>query len=184
MAVASGAEVVRKWNERYRRGRKTPLRDSVVRFSAFASLGEALDMACGTGTNSIYLAEKGFKVTGVDISREAIKVARVSAKRKGLSNVVFKVLDLAKFSFKPERYSLIVCTYFLDRSLFSRMKRSLKRGGLLIYETYNENYLRERPDFNRDYLLKKGELLKAFGDMEVLFYDDTGNVTLFIGVRA
>ena len=181
--MTSGAQIAYKWDERYRRGRRTPLRDSVVRFSAFAPLGEALDMACGTGTNSIYLAKKGFRVTGVDISREAVRLARIRAKREGLSNVTFKVLDLTRFSFKPERYSLIVCTYFLDRKPFPRIRRSLRAGGLLIYETYNENYLKERPDFNRNYLLKKGELLEAFGDMEVLLYDETGSATLFVGIR-
>ena len=38
--------------------------------------GEVLDMCSGAGTNSIYLASKGFKVTGVDISPTAVKIAK------------------------------------------------------------------------------------------------------------
>jgi 2-polyprenyl-3-methyl-5-hydroxy-6-metoxy-1,4-benzoquinol methylase len=37
--------------------------------------GRALDIGCGTGTNVLYLAEKGFDVCGVDISKVAIRKA-------------------------------------------------------------------------------------------------------------
>ena len=39
--------------------------------------GAALDLGCGTGMKSIYLAQKGFKVTGIDISETAIKIAKI-----------------------------------------------------------------------------------------------------------
>lgn len=39
-----------------------------------------LELGCGTGTNAIYLAQRGFDVTGVDIAEEAIKRAQMKAK--------------------------------------------------------------------------------------------------------
>lgn len=42
--------------------------------------GHALDLGCGTGTNAIYLAQKGFDVTAVDVSNVAIKKAKEKAK--------------------------------------------------------------------------------------------------------
>lgn len=45
---------------------------------------KAIDLGCGTGTNTIYLAEQGFEVTGADISRKAIEIAQTNAKAKGV----------------------------------------------------------------------------------------------------
>lgn len=44
----------------------------------------AIDFGCGIGSYAIYLASKGFDVTGVDISPTAIKIARENAKNKGV----------------------------------------------------------------------------------------------------
>ncbi len=41
--------------------------------------GRALDLACGEGRNSIWLAQRGWQVTGIDFSHEAIRKARTLA---------------------------------------------------------------------------------------------------------
>ena len=46
---------------------------------------KTLDLGCGTGNYSIYLASLGFEVTGIDISPTAIKIAQENAKRKGIN---------------------------------------------------------------------------------------------------
>lgn len=53
----------------------------------------AIDLGCGTGANALYLAQKGFEVTGVDYSETAIEKARARAKEAGTS-VNFIVNDL------------------------------------------------------------------------------------------
>lgn len=45
---------------------------------------KAIDLGCGVGNYAVYLAERGFEVTGVDFSQTAIKIARESASRKGV----------------------------------------------------------------------------------------------------
>ena len=45
---------------------------------------KVLDIGCGAGTNSIFLAKNGFDVTGIDISPIAISIAKVRAKEAGL----------------------------------------------------------------------------------------------------
>ncbi|MBI2128885.1 class I SAM-dependent methyltransferase [Candidatus Woesearchaeota archaeon] len=70
--------------------------------------GEVLDMCSGVGTNSIYLASKGFKVTGVDISPAAVNMAKERCLRKGLAcnYLVGKVLKFKtnkKFDFIFDR---------------------------------------------------------------------------------
>jgi len=44
----------------------------------------AIDLGCGAGNYAVYLAERGFEVTGVDFSQTAIKIARENASRKGV----------------------------------------------------------------------------------------------------
>ncbi len=53
-----------------------------------------LDLACGRGRHSINLAEKGYLVTGIDLSKQAIKTARRKAKKDSIQKVDFKVRDM------------------------------------------------------------------------------------------
>ena len=50
--------------------------------------GRALDIGCGEGFYSLYLASLGFDVVGIDLSDRAVELARQNAKRAGL-NVSF-----------------------------------------------------------------------------------------------
>jgi SAM-dependent methyltransferase len=61
-----------------------------------------LDIGCGAGTNSLYLAKAGFKVTGIDVAEGAIEAARGRAANAGLK-VDFQVADALKLPF-PEAY--------------------------------------------------------------------------------
>ena len=70
--------------------------------------GQVLDMCSGDGTNSIYLASKGFKVTGVDISPTAVEIAKKRGSKRKIScdYLVRNVLDLKfdqKFDFIFDR---------------------------------------------------------------------------------
>jgi SAM-dependent methyltransferase len=55
--------------------------------------GRAIDLGCGVGNYAIYLAGRGFDMTGVDVSPTAITIARQNARRKGV-NVHFLVADI------------------------------------------------------------------------------------------
>ncbi len=57
--------------------------------------GRAIDLGCGSGADSIYLAQQGFSVTGVDFSQVAIDKARAAAESAPLTQApVFHVADL------------------------------------------------------------------------------------------
>lgn len=65
--------------------------------------GEVLDLGCGPGRDSRYLAEKGCKVIGIDYSSEMIKLAR---KLHGhLKNIHFKKMDMRRLEFKNKRFN-------------------------------------------------------------------------------
>lgn len=72
--------------------------------------GRALDLACGEGRNSIWLAELGWRVTAIDFSEVAIAKARERATRVGV-DVDFVCTDLLDFVPEPEAYDLVLVLY-------------------------------------------------------------------------
>jgi cyclopropane fatty-acyl-phospholipid synthase-like methyltransferase len=54
--------------------------------SGKVSVGSALDLGCGTGTNAITLAQRGFEVTAIDVSRRAIELAKRKARSAQLTD--------------------------------------------------------------------------------------------------
>ncbi|RRR44876.1 class I SAM-dependent methyltransferase [Mycolicibacter terrae] len=57
--------------------------------------GTALDLGCGTGDTSIYLAQNGWRVTGVDFAPRALRIARAKA-QAGKVSVRFVCADIAQ----------------------------------------------------------------------------------------
>ncbi len=168
-----------KWDRRYAAGRVSPLRKTLVRFYRLARVGRALEIACGTGANAIFLARRGFRVDALDISEAALRRARRLARRAGVS-VNFIVCDAARFAYPPETYDLVLNFYFLDPRIFPGLRRTLKPGGLLIFETRNLRHLARRPHTNPVYLLRPCELSRAFAGFEVVYYAERDAVTTLV----
>ena len=149
--------------------------------------GAALDLGCGRGRNALFLAEHGRHVTAVDWSGTAldilegrgkavkVPVRRIQRMEEGKTptraGIDLLQTDLEAVALPVNRYSLILCVRYLQRSLFPQIGRALRPGGMLLLETYTKAQL----DFSggpRDpaYLLNSGELRKAFPELEVVFY--------------
>jgi len=133
--------------------------------------GKILDMAAGEGRNAVFLAQKGFEVDAVDISEKGLKKARKLAREKGVKINTFLV-DLDQHPIGKERYDLIVNFYFLRRRLIPRIKKGLKKGGKVIFETYllEHRKLGTGGPKQAKYFLKPNELLGLFKDFRILFY--------------
>src|SRR3989304_1831152 len=69
-------------------------------------VGKALDLGVGEGRNALYLAHKGFHVTGADVSPKAIEKFLDIAKKRGLT-VEGLVMDIRDFEFKLNVYNLV-----------------------------------------------------------------------------
>lgn len=72
--------------------------------------GRALDLACGEGRNTIWLAELGWRATGVDFSQVAIAKAREQASEASL-DVEFVCADLLDYEPEPRAYDLVLVFY-------------------------------------------------------------------------
>jgi len=119
----------------------------------------ALDIACGAGSTLLWLAQRGWRVTGVDISAAALALARAQLDAAGLlDHATFLAADLDVWRPAAASCDLITCFYFLDRRLWPALRAAVRPGGLLCLSTYQFGRLAERPDTNPDHLLQPGEL--------------------------
>ena len=131
--------------------------------------GRALDIACGKGRNSLYLAELGFDVAAMDISIVALDEGRKRAEAKQL-RIDWRQTDLEIVQIEEAAFDLVVNFNYLQRSLIPQIKRAVKVGGYIIYETYLIDRKELGHPKNPDYLLRHNELLEYFCDFRVLYY--------------
>lgn len=167
-----------KWNHRfeseetYLGERPSPfLSREIERILRLVPGKRAVDIACGEGRNSIFLAQHGFRVTALDISDVGLGKAAKRAELKGVQ-VDFRQVDLDEYHF-TEQFDLIINFNFLLRGLIPEAVDALSPGGLLIIDT-----IMESPQLcashNRTYLLRRGELQKICEGLEgeVLFHEE------------
>lgn len=108
--------------------------------------GKALDLGCGTGIKSIALAKKGFEVTGIDISKTAIKHAKENAKKEKLE-INFIVEDATDLSFLGnERFDFVLDWANLHgieeekRNKYIReVAKYTKKGGKLLLRCFSKH---------------------------------------------
>lgn len=136
-------------------------------------LGPALDIATGEGRNAVFLAKKGFLVEGVDISVVGLRKAKRLAAENGVKIQTVNA-DLNKYKIRPEHYSVILNFFYLQRSLFPQIKAGLRKGGVVVFETYTTEHLKNPggSSMEKEYLLEPGELKRAFSDLEILHYSE------------
>ena len=131
--------------------------------------GDALDLGMGEGRNAIYLAQRGWRVTGVDLSDVAVAQAKKRAAGLGV-RLDTTIDDLDHYDFGRGRWDLITLFYMhawlrgaRPRSV-ERVRDALRPGGLLVIEGFAGN---------EGYMFQTNELLRDFGDMKILRYEDT-----------
>jgi ubiquinone/menaquinone biosynthesis C-methylase UbiE len=98
--------------------------------------GTALDVAMGQGRNAVFLASKGWKVTGVDISNEGIRIAKEAAAKQKLKLDTVEA-DVAKYDFGKARWDLVTLIYAGNsKSDIERIKTGIKPKGLFVVEFF------------------------------------------------
>ena len=143
--------------------------DWVMRFAPLIPRGgRIVDVACGHGRHSRWLAGLGYRVTAVDIDISGLTDI---ATHPGIELVEADLED-QPWPFGRGRFDGVVVSNYLHRPSFANWIDALTAGGVLIIETFaqgNERYGRPR---NPDFLLQPGELLEAFATrMNVVAYE-------------
>jgi tellurite methyltransferase len=164
----------RRWNERFKRKEfalgKEP-NPFLKKYIHLLPKGKALDIASGEGRNAVLLAQQGFEVDAVDISGKGLKKAQKLAREQGVKIKTFLV-DLDQYQIEKERYDLIANFYYLKRRLIPRIKKGIKKGGRVVFETYllEHRTLGTGGPKQAKYFLKPNELLRLFKNFRILFY--------------
>lgn len=149
--------------------------------------GSLLEVAMGEGRNAVYLAEQGFRVTGVELAPAGLKKAEGLAKERHVraehaelsgpkrapnsASLLLVQSDLEAALLPAGPFDIVVCVNFLLRRLLPAIPRVLRPGGFLLYETYTIDQLGfEGGPRSPEYLLQPGELREVFSGLNLLFY--------------
>ncbi len=168
--AAVSREDQRRWDERYE-SREPVSVDAVeppnllaAHAEVFPTTGQALDLACGQGLGSVWLARRGLNVTGFDVSPVAIGQARDLARRSGVGDRCrFEFVDLDDGLPAGPRVDVILCHKFRDRRLDRAIIERLGPGGLLAMAVLSEVGAAPGP-----FRAPPGELPAAFTELDLV----------------
>lgn len=163
-----------KWDERFRKGEYPLDPDPAPILRQYVGTfpdGRALDIATGTGRNSVFLAEKGYTVDALDKSREGLKIARENAEERGVADDCSWIhADAFEYSYPEDMYDVITIQSFYIMDRLTDIKAALRTDGVLFYQTHLRTA--ESVDYGPPNRRRVGanELLRACLDLTVLHY--------------
>lgn len=173
------------WDERYRRVEPAapdvagPPRLFAPHEHLFPTAGQAIDIACGPGRGSVWLASRGLDVWGLDISHVAVDLARDLARRSGVGQRCrFDVVDLDDGLPDGPPVDVILCHMFRDRRLDRAIIDRLAPGGLVAVAALSEVDASPGP-----FRTRPGELAAAFADLDVLAAGEREGEAWLVGRR-
>ncbi len=133
-----------------------PPRDSLLGLRARAARSEfarrldesipgdatVLELGCGTGQLSLFLASADRTVLGADLARPSLELARKAAARYGISEIYFVETDLRTPGLRREAFDVVLCSGVLHhtpdpRTSFASVARLVRPGGVLVVGLYN-----------------------------------------------
>jgi SAM-dependent methyltransferase len=157
------------WEEKYKTGergkedRPTALVQEAARMMA---PGRAIDLACGTGRNSIWLAEQGWDVTAIDGSETAIQLLQARAAGRGVA-IRSEVCDLTRpdFTLSDASYELGIIAFYWQRDLLPKIQQAVCAGGMVAAIAH----VTETGEEMNPKWAAKGEMREFFSGWEILW---------------
>jgi tellurite methyltransferase len=158
------------WEERLGAAEIGEAEPSVIEFRPLMPRGRALDIAAGKGRNSIALARGGIHVVAVDWSQNALKSLALIARREALA-IEPVIADLEEsLPFRPESFDIVLNVSFLERGLFPLLKKVLRTGGILLFDTFLIDQAASGHPRDPRFLLGHYELAGLLSDMQLIRY--------------
>ena len=152
--------------------------------------GEALDLGCGEGRNSLLLARYGYHVHAIDASSQGIQKLERFTHSQNLDNISCEVADVRTVQLRPNFYDAIVAVTILDhigeiegKNVAEAMINALKPGGFIFIEVFTvhdpaanaarkeSERISETASFVQHYF-EEGELAAWFTKLETVLYKE------------
>jgi|TARA_B100002003_G_C13913551_1_gene444499 tellurite methyltransferase len=142
----------------------------------YTQSGTVLDIGGGEGRNAIFLAEKGFDVTVIDISSEGIKKLNNLAKEKNL-DIETSIRDVIEDRIK-KNYDIMVSSFMLHHldkaealGLIGNMMQHTSPGGFNVIATFTKDgdFFRKKPD-TKQFYPDLGQIKEIYKDWEIVTY--------------
>ena len=180
-----------RWDARYAVRREGPAASAAapdalalldeVTLARLPATGLALDIACGTGAQSLWLAQRGMDVIAIDVSPIAIDLANAAARVHGFGDRIDAHVHDLDTGLPPAAsdMSMIVCQRFRGRDLYPHIVEALRPGGLAIITVLSAVGLDGTPG---EFHAPPGELDAAFATagVDVLASSETDGVASII----
>jgi tellurite methyltransferase len=131
--------------------------------------GLALDVAAGRGRHSLLLARAGMRVIAVDYSIAGIRTLANAARLEGIP-VMPVVADMTQFPLGQEKFDVILNVNFLERGLIADLKRALRIGAALLFDTFLIDEATNGHIRNPRHLLRHSELRTLLDGLDIIEY--------------
>lgn len=125
----------------------------------------ALDLACGAGRDSMFLALRGWSLTSIDYLPEHLDKLRRFAQTAQVQ-IEPCLQDLTQPIALPAEQDLLLVFRYLHRPLLPRLAQLVRPGGFLLYQTFQEGAQAFGSPKNPNYLLQPNELAAHFPDWQ------------------
>lgn len=152
-----------KWEEKYQQHGAVQTEPMQIVQEAVSLLKKRkakkiLDLACGTGRHTVFLAQKGFHVTGIDDSKTALQITRKQLEKKRVKNVRVCFGRIQQIPFNKESFDAVVCTRAIYHGTSKQIQKALAEvyrvlqpKGLFVFNVLTTNH----PDFGKGKRIEK-----------------------------
>ena len=143
------------WESMYSEGRiESPLDPMILELAPTLPVGTFLDLGCGAGQNTIWLAQQGWAATGVDIAPSAIRMAEETASDMNVA-ATFLVADLTEWV-PEETFDFVASTYALPPAgpgrshALASATAAVKPGGTILVAEFDRTSLGDQEGWLSD----------------------------------
>ena len=128
-----------------------------------------VDLACGAGRDSVYLATRGWQVTSIDNKSNALERCEQLANSMDVSlTTLLKDLENQTHPLEELSADLVLVMRYLHRPLFPEIDQLINPEGILVYSTFMIGSEKFGSPRNPNYLLTPGELAEVFSSYQIL----------------